>query len=414
MSIGLLFGSPFEEQVQFLRNKVNLPTERWTDLLGSAHDRAFVVAGATKAELLNDLHKTLLAPGMTLERFRTEFDSIVRRHGWTGWTGEGSAAGVAWRTNVIYKTNMLSSYAAGRWAQMTSPEALAATPYWLYRHSDSVMHPRPLHVSWDGLILRAENPWWRTHYPPNGWGCMCKVFALSASEVESRGLTVADAAPDDGFDTVKSPANGEPVQVPRGVDFGWDHAPGRTWMPAVERYPEPLARAVIGDYARDGVFERWHEKLTGMVADWATWPEFSGLSGDKFVSAVRRAKLIPRESLGIAVVDRAAREMIGADAMVLRASADTVVKQIINRKNQPVTWATYLELQATLDNAAVVVRDSDVSVNVWSNVNGELWYCALKTTGAHDELYLLSLRRTGVEQARARLSPEQLEKLGVA
>ncbi len=60
------------------------------------------------------------------------------------------------------------------------------------------------------------------------------------------------------------------------------------------------------------------------------------------------------------------------------------------------------------------VRDSDVSVNVWSNVNGELWYCALKTTGAHDELYLLSLRRAGVEQARARLSPEQLERLGVA
>lgn len=414
MSIGLLFAAPFEEQVQFLRNKVPLPTERWTDLLGSAHDRAFVVAGATKAELLNDLHKTLLAPGMTLERFRTEFDSIVRRHGWTGWTGEGSAAGVAWRTNVIYKTNMLSSYAAGRWAQMTSPEALAATPYWLYRHSDSVMHPRPLHVSWDGLILRAENPWWRTHYPPNGWGCMCKVFALSASEVESRGLTVADAAPDDGFDTVKNPATGGPVQVPRGVDFGWDHAPGQTWMPAVDKYPEPLARAVLEDYARDGVFERWHEKLAGMVADWAAWPEFSRLSGDKFVSAVRRAKLIPRESLGIAVVDRAAREMIGADAMVLRASADTVVKQIINRKNQPVTWATYLELQATLDNAAVVVRDSDVSVNVWSNVNGELWYCALKTTGAHDELYLLSLRRTGVEQARARLSPEQLEKLGVA
>ena len=143
-------------------------------------------------------------------------------------------AGVAWRTNVIYKTNLLSSYAAGRWAQMTRPEALSATPYWLYRHSDSVMHPRPLHVSWDGLVLRAENPWWQTHYPPNGWGCLCKVFGISAAEVKARGLTVLDSAPDDGVYTVTHPTNGQRVQVPTGIDFGWDHAPGRAWVPTVE------------------------------------------------------------------------------------------------------------------------------------------------------------------------------------
>lgn len=412
MSIGLSFGSPFEEQVQFMRDKVRLPTERWTDLLGSAHDRAFVVAGATKAELLNDLHKTLLTPGMTLERFRREFGGIVRRHGWTGWTGEGSAAGVAWRTNVIYKTNMLSSYAAGRWAQMTSPEALAATPYWLYRHSDSVLHPRPLHVSWDGLILRAENPWWRTHYPPNGWGCMCKVFALSASEVESRGLNVADAAPGDGFETVKNPANGEPVQVPRGVDFGWDYAPGRTWMPAVDKYPEPLARSVIHDFAGDGVFERWYQRLESDVARWSA--ERPGLTGDALVKSIRNDQLMPREMLPVAVVGADARSLIGSSAMVLRQSADTTVKQIVKRAGQPVTAETYLALQSLLDNAAVVVADSDKSLTIWSRVGAELYYCAIKTTSARDELYLLSLRRTSETQARARLSPEQLELLGVA
>lgn len=412
MSIGLSFGAPFEEQVRFLRDKVNLPTERWTDLLGSAHDRAFVVAGATKADLLNDLHATLLQPGMTLERFRREFDSIVRRHGWTGWTGEGSAGGVAWRTSVIYRTNMLSSYAAGRWAQMTSPEALAATPFWLYRHSDSVMHPRPLHVSWDGLILRAENPWWRTHYPPNGWGCMCKVFALSAAEVESRGLTVADAAPDDGFDSVKNPANGEMVQVPRGIDFGWDYAPGRTWMPAVDKYPEQLARSVIHDFAGDGVFERWYQRLESDVARWSA--ERPGLTGDALVKAIRNDQLMPREMLPVAVVSADARALIGSSAQVLRQSADTTIKQIVKRAGQPVTAETYLALQSLLDNAAVVVADSDKSLTIWSRVGAELYYCAIKTTAARNELYLLSLRRTSETQARARLSPEQLELLGVA
>lgn len=412
MSIGLSFGSPFEEQVQFLRDKVNLPTKRWTDLLGSAHDRAFVVAGATKAELLNDLHAALLQPGMTLQRFRAEFDSIVRRHGWTGWTGEGSAAGVAWRTNVIYKTNMLSSYAAGRWAQMTSPDALAATPYWLYRHSDSVMHPRPLHVSWDGLILRAENPWWRTHYPPNGWGCMCKVFALSASEVESRGLTVADAAPDDGFESVKNPANGEVVQVPRGVDFGWDYAPGRTWMPAVDKYPEPLARAVIGDYAGDGVFERWYNQQQLLVSRFES--EFPDLRGDALVKKIRNSGQVPRESLGVAVINDSARAALGTDAKILRMSADTTVKQIVKRQGQAITAETYVTLQTLLDSVSVVIADSPTNVVMWAMIDGRIYYCALKTTARRDELYLLSLRFSSPDDARKRLTPEQLAELGVA
>lgn len=412
MGVSLSFGAPFDEQVQFLRDKVRLPTDRWTDLLGSAHDRAFVVAGATKAELLNDLHKTLLEPGMTLERFRRDFDSIVRRHGWTGWTGEGSAGGVAWRTNVIYKTNMLTSYAAGRWAQMTSPDALAATPYWLYRHSDSVMHPRPLHVSWDGLILRAENPWWRTHYPPNGWGCMCKVFALSQGEVESRGLTVADAAPDDGFDAVKNPANGEPVHVPRGVDFGWDYAPGRTWMPAVEQYPETLARAVISDYASDGVFERWYNQQQRLVSQFGS--EFPDLRGDALVKKIRSSGQVPRESLGVAVINDSARAMLGTDAKILRMSADTTVKQIVKRQGQAITAETYVTLQALLDSVSVVIADSPTNVVMWAMIDGRIYYCAIKTTARRDELYLLSLRFSSPDDARKRLTPEQSAELGVA
>lgn len=46
---------PFAEQIAFFRRKLNVPTERWDDLWQAAHDRAFVVAGAAKADLLEDL-----------------------------------------------------------------------------------------------------------------------------------------------------------------------------------------------------------------------------------------------------------------------------------------------------------------------------------------------------------------------
>ena len=45
----------FQEQIDFLRRKLNLPSESWRDIQSAAHDRAFVVAGATKADLLHDL-----------------------------------------------------------------------------------------------------------------------------------------------------------------------------------------------------------------------------------------------------------------------------------------------------------------------------------------------------------------------
>jgi uncharacterized protein with gpF-like domain len=39
-------------------------------------------------------------------------------------------------------------------------------------------------VEW--LILRADDPWWKTHYPPNGWGCQCTVHAVSLQELRDK------------------------------------------------------------------------------------------------------------------------------------------------------------------------------------------------------------------------------------
>jgi len=211
------FGTPFAEQIDFLRAKLNLPTDRWDDIERSAHDRAFIVAGAAKADLLNDLRGAVdqAVRGGSLDRFRKDFDAIVARHGWTGWTGEGSPAGVAWRTKVIYQTNLLTSYAAGRYRQLTEPEMRASHPVWEYIHSDSVLHPRPQHQAWNGLTLPADHPFWQTHYPPNGWGCRCRVRA------RARPLPDAPTEPPSGWNDVNA-KTGEPD----GIDKGFGYAPG--------------------------------------------------------------------------------------------------------------------------------------------------------------------------------------------
>src|SRR5574340_39125 len=136
---------PFQEQIDFFRKKLNLPTERWDAIQKAAHDRAFIVAGAAKADLLDDLRAAVqkaIEQGTSLETFRKEFKALVQKHGWTGWTGEGTKAGEAWRTRVIYETNLRTSHAAGRWAQLNDPDLLKLRPFWRYVHNDSALHPR--------------------------------------------------------------------------------------------------------------------------------------------------------------------------------------------------------------------------------------------------------------------------------
>jgi hypothetical protein len=209
----------FQEQIDFLRRKLNLPSESWRDIQSAAHDRAFVVAGATKADLLHDLRKAVdqAVQGGSIGEFRKNFAEIVAKHGWTGWTGEGTKAGEAWRTRVIYQTNLMTSYAAGRRAQLLDPDLVERRPFWRYVHNDSVTHPRPQHKRWGDmkLTLRHDHPFWETHFPPNGWGCKCRVVAVAAPGDEDA------TEPPEGWAQI-DPATGAPV----GIDEGWGYAPG--------------------------------------------------------------------------------------------------------------------------------------------------------------------------------------------
>ena len=75
----------FEEQIDFFRRKLNLPSETWRDIQRAAHDRAFMVAGAMKADLLADLRKSVdqAVQGGSIGEFRKQFSDIVAKHGRT-------------------------------------------------------------------------------------------------------------------------------------------------------------------------------------------------------------------------------------------------------------------------------------------------------------------------------------------
>ncbi len=215
---------PFKEAIAFFRNKLSLPSGRWTDVWKDAHDTAFMVAGAAKADLLQDLRRAVeeaISQGTTLQTFRQRFDETVEKTGWSYKGGRG------WRTRVIYETNLRTAYAAGRHAQLTDPDLLRVRPYWRYLHGGS-KDPRPEHLSWDGLVLPADDPWWNEHYPPNGWGCSCKVVAVGPADLKRLGKDGPDKAPSVTRRPWQDPTGARQEEVPEGVDPGWNYAPGRT------------------------------------------------------------------------------------------------------------------------------------------------------------------------------------------
>lgn len=237
---------PFREQAEFFRRKLNLPTEAWTDIYSREHDWAFVVAGANRDALVSDFRtavEKVVANGGTLQDFRRDFDEIVARHGWSYNGGRN------WRSRVIYETNLNSSYMAGRYQQLLAVRE--DRPYWQYLHSDAVEQPRPHHEAWHGMILRWDDPWWQYHFPPGGWGCQCRVIALSEADLVRMGRTVDTAPPIEWEDREigqRSPGGPRTVRVPQGIDPGFEHIPGRSRLDSAvppER-PTPLIRGSAG------------------------------------------------------------------------------------------------------------------------------------------------------------------------
>lgn len=237
---------PFREQNEFLRRKLNLPTNGWTDVYGRENDYAFVVAGANRNDLVADFHQAVqraIEGGTTLEAFRQDFDRIVAKYGWSYNGGRN------WRSRVIYETNMRSSYMAGRYEQLLAVRE--ERPYWQYLHSDDVEYPREKHEAWNGMVLRWDDPWWQYHFPVNAWGCQCGVRALSYDDLVAMGKTGPDTAPPIVFEqrTIgqRSPQGPRTVTVPVGIDPGFEHIPGQSRLESqvpVPRLGEELIPSV--------------------------------------------------------------------------------------------------------------------------------------------------------------------------
>ena len=238
---------PPRRAIEHLRNKGYAISWNWQDVWELQHAVAFTVAKATEAGVLQTIRRAVaaaLAEGWTERRFQQELEPALRRAGWWGRQTrigpDGQPVevqlGSARRLRTIYRTNMRTSRAAARYEEQAGNAA--AMPYWMYVAIED-SRTRPSHLALSGRVFRQDDPFWRSHYPPNGWNCRCRVRSLTARQVRERGLKIyssdgrlRDVDLDIGLDGerrrgvayhVENPPHG--AQMVFTPDAGWNHAP---------------------------------------------------------------------------------------------------------------------------------------------------------------------------------------------
>jgi len=238
-----------KEVLAYLKGKKLRTGFSYLDVWRQEHAANFTVAKAMQLDVLKDIKTAVeqaLENGETLESFRKKLTPVLQEKGWWGrrqirdpLTGKmvNAQLGSARRLKTIYDTNARSAYQYQRWEHS---QASPLHPYLLYRVGPSVHH-RKEHLAWDGLILPKDDPWWNTHFPPNGWGCKCWTQALTKErkeQLEKTGLKhpptldgkpgytspVKTTAPKTTYTTFVNVRKGTVEYVPVGVDpaFNWN------------------------------------------------------------------------------------------------------------------------------------------------------------------------------------------------
>lgn len=236
MPDGPLFTEAPEEVTRYFDSKGQRPSFDWRDIAFEEHAHTFTVAKSAGYDVLDDIRSATaeaIRSQQSFEAFRANLQPLLEAKGWWGRKlaidpkdGREKLVqlGSPRRLRTIHWANVATARAAGEWERTQRTKAFLPFLRYTLSHSERL---RPEHRSWVGTVLPVDDPWWHTHYPPNGWGCKCGVRQLTKRQAERDGYSAGTEAPEVVTRSWYDSRNGRSIDVPAGIDPGWAQNPGR-------------------------------------------------------------------------------------------------------------------------------------------------------------------------------------------
>lgn len=367
--------------VRMFEGRPGLETFDYRDIGRKEHLLAFTIAKSTGYNIIEDIRGALRDPIVnrgSFEDFQKRLTPTLQQKGWWGrkeatdpLTGEVSTVqlGSPRRLRTIYWANVASAEAVGEWAQIEATKEFLPYLTYLISLSDN---KRREHLQFVGITLLVDDPWWRTHYPPNGWMCKCRARQISGPKA-MRQPEENRRPPRSHMREWRNRRTGEIEMVPEGLDPAWAHNPGlmrertlsRHLADTLDRLPEAPRRAAV-------------QKILD----------------HPLAQAIARGEAHRGNHLPVAVLPESLKGPIGAKTSIVRASGEIGAKsQKPGRSGQPhhpeATPESYRIVQEAIDTGRVIQEgDRKLLVDFPAELHGFWWRASLTASTDGTEVFL--------------------------
>lgn len=384
-----------EVAAKYLGAKTNLKSWKWSEVYEGEHAKAFTVAKVTQMDLLQDVRNAIqesIDKGLTFEDFKKNITPTLKEKGWWGEkevlnpkTGklETVQLGSPHRLETIYRTNLNTAYARGRYDSLR--QSADTHPYWMYVTAlDN--RTRPTHRALHGKVFRNDDPFWDNFYPPNDWMCRCRVRGLSEDKLNRKGLSVEQTTNNiktrrvyvDGIPKKQAiytdPKTGERISP----GYGWSYnVGGSAWTPDFGKYQQQddlnsCVKELMGGLPFYRFFKNAQNKvITGALGD----------SSELFV---------------VGAVDDATRNILKAETNHVFMSESDLVDHL--KKHPEVGINDYRQIPSLFDDEKRLVIGQGDDRIIFIKKDNKYLYGNIKATKKRDELFFNTLFSTSKDK----------------
>lgn len=372
-----MFLSP-DDTIRVWEERTGLRTSvHYTDTQHGEHAAWFTVAKIAKLDLLNSMRASLdpvLRSGGTFADWKRDILPQLQAAGWWGLVQDEALTGTPdpvminnRRLQTIYRTNVRMSIAAGLWRRFQREKDVR--PYLRYTSNHYRKHPRADHQSWHGIILPVDDAAWQWMFPPNGWGCNCKVEQVTEARMNRNGWSVGKA-PNPPMIRYETP-NG-PMFAPEGIAQGFAYNPGTAHLQVLaDRLSAELGRALD-----NGLEQAARTILSELLSE---------PSLEQFLA-------IPKARMPLAILGSEDAALIGAGNRVATLSDDAVLAA-----SQRLPVAVWRQLETITERFTMRGREGDNTL-IYVLDQGDNTYLFVRMVRTAPDANL-AIRDTSIEPA---------------